>query len=275
MKIKIVSEFEDENLFYNHCIKYGANHQEHKPHYHDAYEIIFVRTCNVNYKIDDNTRELHKNTLVFTRPGQPHFIQYDDNSVYERHNLLFSVETIPESILSKIPSDLHTVNLGDNQLAIQLFEKMDYYCECLQGDALRTVMHALIQEIIICILIQSSAKSQFCTIKKHPLVEKTLEYIDDNLMNIPNIEDICETLSVSKSYLYQLFLNNLQMTPKRYITQRRLNFARQEILSGVKATAVYSLCGFADYSSFFRAYKKQFGYSPNETKKSVSGTYLL
>jgi AraC-like DNA-binding protein len=46
--------------------------------------------------------------------------------------------------------------------------------------------------------------------------------------------------------------------------ERRLNLARREIFLGAKATAVYTQCGFSDYSTFYRAFKQEFGISPRQ-----------
>ena len=97
------------------------------------------------------------------------------------------------------------------------------------------------------------------------ILQQSLDYIEDNLQSLSGIDEICRQIGVSKSYLYRLFQVDLQTTPKAYIMEQRLNLARQEIILGAKATAVYTQCGFTDYSTFFRAYKKHFGYPPTGT----------
>ena len=273
--IKIISEFDNGKLFFNHCIKYSSDYREYTAHYHDVFELIFIKSGGTAYLIDGESYPIHKNTLVLSRPSHPHFIQTDEIAPYERHNILFPREILPDEILSKIPDNLHTVNIQDNQALIQLFDKMDYYCRCLDNSELCVVIQLLIQEIIIGILIHVRSTNGVAIPSKHPLTEKAITYIDNHLVDIQGIEELCDVLSVSKSYLYQLFTNDLHTTPKKYIMQRRLNMARREMLSGAKATVVYAQCGFEDYSSFFRAYKKYFGYAPNRTNQLTPGTYLI
>ena len=53
------------------------------------------------------------------------------------------------------------------------------------------------------------------------------------------------------------------MTPAKYILSKRMLKAQKMIHRGEKPTAVYIKCGFDDYATFFRNYKKYFGYPPS------------
>ncbi|MGO5580251.1 helix-turn-helix domain-containing protein [Streptococcus milleri] len=43
---------------------------------------------------------------------------------------------------------------------------------------------------------------------------------------------------------------------------------KASIASGKDITTAYAECGFADYSGFYRTFRKEFGMSPNEFKNS-------
>ena len=51
-----------------------------------------------------------------------------------------------------------------------------------------------------------------------------------------------------------------------YISMQRIAMAKKLISQGGSASKIYSECGFNDYSSFYRAFVKNFGYSPKEEK---------
>ena len=48
--------------------------------------------------------------------------------------------------------------------------------------------------------------------------------------------------------------------------------SKEQIAAGKNPSEIWEKCGFGDYSTFFRAYKKQFGVSPNakETEGGAS-----
>ena len=51
----------------------------------------------------------------------------------------------------------------------------------------------------------------------------------------------------------------------KYIKTKRLLAAREMIRIGEKPTNVYLKVKYNDYTTFFRAYKEFFGYSPSDT----------
>ena len=53
----------------------------------------------------------------------------------------------------------------------------------------------------------------------------------------------------------------------RYVTQRRLLESKLLIKSGMPMEQVSISVGFQDYSSFYRAFKAEFGQSPAQFRK--------
>ncbi len=266
MKVQFISEYEDSTFVFNHCIKTEQMQQDYHPHYHDLYEIVFVKDGDISYLTEETTCPVHKNSLILTRPRQQHCIRIDKNTPYDRYNLLFSSNEMCMNFLGKLPENLSVVCCDSNSLVVQLFEKMDFYCEKLGGGELGKILRTLTEEILLNIHLQLSEASEKSLAAKHPITLSAIAYIEDHLTTLAGVEPICRHLGVSRTYLYQIFQSDLEITPKRYIMERRLNLARQEIFLGAKATAVYTQCGFSDYSTFFRAYKKHFGYPPTGTQ---------
>lgn len=267
MKIQFKSEYMNEMLLYNHSIKQDQQPRDFRTHFHDRHEIIFVKEGNISYQVGETTFSVGRHSLIFTRPGVRHRIWVDGDSDYDRYNFLYARELIPEEILAKIPENIHVINFETNPIVLQLFDKMDYYCENLGVEEMDWIIPCLLTEALTNVLIRiGSINAEFPI---DSLTARIVGYIEENIRSIQDVDAVCEALSISKSYLYQIFLQDLRTTPKRYIVEKRLNMARRDILLGTNATAVYSQYGFSDYSAFFRAYKKQFGYSPADTPKAV------
>ena len=265
MKVRFKSEYTSGSFIYNHCIKTDQAQQKYLPHYHDMYEIIFLKEGDISYLTGDSTYTVRKNSLIFTRPGQLHSIRIDRDIPYDRYDLLFQPDPMIADLLGQIPPETHVICFDANPLIIQLFDKLDFYYERLCEERLSRLLRHLTEEILLNLVFHVTQRHE----DKHPVIQsltrQALAYIEDNLQSLSGIDEICRQIGVSKSYLYRLFQVDLQTTPKAYIMEQRLNLARQEIILGAKATAVYTQCGFTDYSTFFRAYKKHFGYPPTGT----------
>ena len=264
MRIQFKSEYEDSSLFYNHCIKTEQTQQDYRTHYHDLYEILFLKEGDISYLTETGVHQIRRNSLVLTRPQEQHCIRIDSNAPYDRYDLVFSPSTDCLELLNGLPNDLCLVNFDANPIVIHLFEKMDYYCEKLSGSHLGKMLLSLAEEVLLQVFLYTQ-ESHGSTSDKQPLTLQAIAYIDEHLLSLKDVTSICRNLGISRSYLYQLFQEDLHTTPKHYISERRLNLARQEIFLGAKATEVYAQCGFSDYSAFFRAYKKHFGYPPTAT----------
>ncbi len=72
----------------------------------------------------------------------------------------------------------------------------------------------------------------------------------------------CRTFFISRTTLYALFRETTGSCIHEYITLKRLMMARELLAAGEQPTGVYLKCGFKDYSTFYRAYKKRFSESP-------------
>lgn len=267
MNLHMISEFEDNGLFVDHCVRTGHSGGNIPPHSHSFYEILLIKKGNATYYVGDKAFFLPKNTLIVTRPHHPHRIQLNTDEPYDRYDLLVNPEVFP--MLAKIPPTVHVLHFDGNPIITGLFEKIDYYCRTLSQDSLQRVLSAMCEEILINILIAANELSTPALPYRYPLTEKAISLMEETLTSLDSVDSLCKHLSVSKSYFYRVFQEDMGITPKAYLTQRRLILARREIFLGTKATAVYSQCGFSDYSAFYRAYKKQFGYPPAETHEQA------
>ena len=100
-------------------------------------------------------------------------------------------------------------------------------------------------------------------------MQNIVQYIDENLKNDIDAEDLAEIANVSARSIYNGFANAFSTTPRKYIKDRKLKRIRDELISGSarNITEVAFSYGLMHLGRFSSDYKKLFGELPSETKR--------
>ena len=240
-------------------------------HYHESCELLFIKKGDITYIADGKSYRLSKNSLILSRPMENHTIIFNDTDIYERYNILFDPGEALFWPYHEIPKSISVINFNGNELVCNLFKKMEYYCNHLEGQHLKQVLQHLTQEVLINFLLSAKEfkQSQMCTV--NPVITKAIAYIDDNITAPLQVETLCEVLYITKSHLHHLFIKHMNISPKKYIMLRKLHMVQRELAAGGSPTEVAARYGFANYSTFYRNYRKIFGTMPSdeETAKKI------
>ena len=85
------------------------------------------------------------------------------------------------------------------------------------------------------------------------------DYIDSHLMEDLTIERRSKEFFVSKSSLSHLFQDTTGLSLHKFIQKKRLVMQRDAIKGGMSVAKVHAMSGMKDYSTFYRAFKKEYG----------------
>lgn len=107
--------------------------------------------------------------------------------------------------------------------------------------------------------------------EKRELLDEITSYIEEHYASPLTLGDIARRFYVSDSSISHQFKQKMGISLYRYVTQRRLIAAKNRILEGMPLEAVAEQVGFADYSTFYRAFKGEFGISPRQFRSQTGG----
>ncbi len=104
---------------------------------------------------------------------------------------------------------------------------------------------------------------------RQTLFRNLVHYIEMHIDEELTLDHLAEVFFVSKYYIAHLFKDNLGSSVHQYITKKRLALCRDALLHGGNISALYHLYGFKDYSTFYRAFRKEYGLSPKAYKEQI------
>lgn len=99
-------------------------------------------------------------------------------------------------------------------------------------------------------------------------IQGSIDYIEKNLKSEISAQELADQVNFSMFHYYHLFQAAVGIPVMQYITRRKLLYAIYEISCGNKIMDTALDYGFYTYSSFYKAFKREFGYSPKQFLKN-------
>lgn len=87
-------------------------------------------------------------------------------------------------------------------------------------------------------------------------------YIDENYQEAINLELVSKKAFLSRFHFHRLFRQVYNRTPHQYITQKRLNRAKDLLSENNAVVDVCASIGFESVGSFSVLFKKEIGFAP-------------
>ena len=107
----------------------------------------------------------------------------------------------------------------------------------------------------------------------HPNINDTItsaaKFIETNFSQQLLISKLGIRYNMSESAFYKAFKERYGISPRCYLTRKRLNAARKMLLTSEQKTVnqIADQCGFDNLPLFYRSFKKEFGFTPLTFRK--------
>lgn len=156
----------------------------------------------------------------------------------------------------------HKMNPGDKASEIELLLSKCVNTQYGYSDNMHLLLSLHFSEMLF--YISQAYCRQFCNEKCPPAVNKIVCYIQENYTHRITLEEICESLNISKQYCMRLFKSHMRSTINDYILNIRMRHAAyllRHTYMNVNEAANY--LGFSSVSYFSRVFKKFYGIAPS------------
>ncbi|MBR4209070.1 MAG: AraC family transcriptional regulator [Verrucomicrobia bacterium] len=104
----------------------------------------------------------------------------------------------------------------------------------------------------------------------NPLAAAAVKFLQDNYKDpLIGVNDVADYCFVSREHLSRIFKEYTMQSVHGYLTTLRMQSARVFISEGRNILEASMESGFSDYSSFVKTFKKLYGITPSEYRKSL------
>jgi AraC-like DNA-binding protein len=275
--------YTDKNISINYSLEDSPEQLQDlssNAHAHKNHEILYFIQGKCNFMVEGRNYKLTPGGIVIARSGEVHTINVVGKAPYERIVINFSDEFLnafdPEHQLLE-PFLNRPLGVGNYFNSNSLKNGMIY-------EIFRNLKNLPTEDKFKKISVDSNIFALLCEIKSANIkrglrlpknetfpATEIISYINANLVSNLSLEFLANKFLISKNHLNRIFKASTGMTVWEYIKLKRLMLSREYLSEGVPAINACELSGFKDYSSYYRAYKKQFGTSPRVNFSSRKG----
>ena len=243
-------------------------------HYHTFHKMILLLAGRADYAVEGEHYRLQPGDLVLVGRGTIHRPEVADGDFYERMILYIS------------PKYLSELGGGEDMAACfaRAQAQFRYVFHTAYGDRIRELFTLLerarieggyggelLQRALFAQLMVAVNRTVFSTQGVEAdggdtKVVAILQYLNGHLAQPLSIDELAGRFYISKYHMMRRFRAETGYSIHNYVTEKRLLLAQQLLQSDVPLRTVAEQCGYQDYSTFSRAYKKQFGCSPSQNQ---------
>lgn len=246
-------------------------------HYHDFDKIIYFIGGKADYMVEGKKYSLEPHDFILVNRNEIHKPIVDFSVPYERMIIYLAHDFIEgyrrkdydlTSCFGKTLAENANIVRFPAVTTRQLYETL---CRMEANDREKAYAGELYGEILFLeFMIQfnrACLENEYAyhhTAKYNKKVIDILRFINENLPEELSIDRLAEQFYMSKYHMMRQFKEETGYSMHQYISEKRLLAAKSMILAGMPATAAALECGFRDYSTFARAFKKKMGSLPSE-----------
>ena len=251
-------------------------------HSHDSYELFLPIAGSLEFEVSNYLYTVGRGSVLILPPTVTHRLVVKDSEPLEYLYVQFTPRVIPgePEIRAAVETLFHGHGEGELSMRRLSGESFSYVYAavkrlCISGtrevhEQFFRILFPVLCEILIYGTPVNGKYDGFSKEKprQSTLIDQIIEYISQNYADIQDLSFVVEVFHYSTVHVNSLFKTRLGVSLWRYILHIRLDRACDMLVSGARADEVAISCGFKDYSTFYRMFKKCYGITPTECRRT-------
>ena len=241
-------------------------------HLQHCYEISYIMAGVGQFVCDDIEYPVRQGDIFINRLGEEHYTKssaynplrffyvgflFSNNPIVQREYAdvihLFDQRECPviqdRFNISSIFLNLFNEFLSDSPLKKQVVDSCLQQLVCLTYRDFISAEHP--------VYAQKNKRNNVDSV-----LYEIINYVDQHIQTIRHLSDISQHLGYSYSYISSVFSEEMSMTLKVYVDNKKIEYAKSLLYKGAAITNVAEAMGYDSVHTFSRVFKRKTGMSP-------------
>lgn len=252
-------------------------------HWHEEVEIIYIKKGNGIVAVDLTPYAVSSGSIILVQPGQLHAIYTENQARMEYENIIFHPNLLIPKQLDICSRDFLLPLFSGKIMVPTHFDKdTPHYeeiaqvlqaCDALGKEKPQGYHFAIkAQLLMLFFLLDNRCRLTEPSVQNNKSIERmrpVLKYVEQHYGEKITIEQIAETAACSPSHFMRIFKDSFSCSFVEYLNDYRLSMASRLLhRSDLTVQAIAASVGFDNLSYFNRSFKKKFGVTPGNFRKS-------
>lgn len=264
----IINQAVSGQMACTHTLELHPDLKPHIMHVHTHLELLYFLGGKAEWRVEGSVYPLEVGDILIMRPAEAHALVLNPNIPYERICIHFEEETLLGGLNQHLLQPFYDRPLGQSNYIHHAQLPQEYIKSCFNRlfsrkenskNRIISFLVPILQEIYdVWKNNHQQGQQQYQT----SLPVQLINYVNTNLFRISSLKQLESHFYMHQSQINRIFRNYTNSSVWQYILTKRLFAARELMQAGTPPGIASNECGYQDYSAFYRAYKKQFGHSP-------------
>lgn len=252
------TKYNCDDFWISHDCNYVEENSGYFLHNHEnVCEILFFIKGASSFVVEGSTYPLPPESFIIARHDEMHRVVHHADCDYDRMVINFGIDFFENNGCGEYATAFFDRPAGSGNLftlessreAVDALRRLMTY---VAEGAPSTIVRGVLCEVLRFIAKGGEGSEGNVT---SPRLREIILYINENLTQDINLDDLSQQFFISKYHLCRLFKKETGMTLVQYVTRKRLLRVYELHSGGMPLTEAAIASGFNDYSSYWHANK--------------------